>query len=174
MHPSDGTLRRSLDEPVAVDVTSRTHMATCARCTERVQRMSADAAAVRAMLASSEPVVDLAASRARLARAEAGSAGSPGSQRLAPRTWSRSTRGGRVMAGIAVAATASVVLVVTGGAQDFLSIFQPSQFAAVPVTASDVRSLAGLTSYGTVTGGSSINFQPEPDAAAAAAAAGLG
>jgi hypothetical protein len=174
MHPSDGTLRRSLDEPVAMDATSRTHLATCARCTERVQRMSVDAAAVRAMFASPEPVVDVAASRARLARAEAGTAGSSGSQRPVRGAWSGSTRGGRVMAGIAVAAMASVVLVVTGGAQDFLSIFQPSQVAAVPVTAADVRSLAGLTSYGTVTGGSSINFQPEPDAAAAAAAAGLG
>ena len=77
------------------------------------------------------------------------------------------------MAGVAVAAVASVALVATGGAQDFLSIFQPSQLKAVPVTAADVRSLAGLTSYGTVTGGSSINFEPEPDAAAAAAAADL-
>ena len=174
MHPSDGTLRRSLDEPVAVDAASRAHLAACARCAERVQRMSADAAAVRAMLASPEPVVDVAASRARLTSAEAATAGSLGSQRPAPRTWSGSTRAGRVMAGIAVVGVASVVLVATGTAQDFLSIFQPSQLTAVPVTAADVRSLAGLASYGTVTGGSSINFQPEPDAADAAAAAGLG
>ena len=72
MHPSDGTLRRSLDEPVVVDATSRTHLATCARCAERVQRMSADAAAVQAMLASPEPVVDVAASRARRPSSSAG------------------------------------------------------------------------------------------------------
>ena len=174
MHPSDGTLRRSLDEPVALDAASRTHLTTCARCAERVRHMSVDAAAVQAMLATPEAFVDVAASRARLARDEAGTAAAPGSPRPVRRTWSGSTRAGRVMAGIAVAAVASVALVVTGGAQDFLSIFQPSQFAAVPVTATDVRSLAGLTSYGSVTGGSSIKFQPEPDAAAAAAAAGLG
>lgn len=174
MHPSEGTLRRSLDEPVAVDSASRSHLATCARCAERVQHMSADAAAVRAMLASPERVADVVASRARLARSEAETAGATGSQRLARRPWSGNTRAGRVMAGVAVAAVASVALVATGGAQDFLSIFQPSQFKGVPVTAADVRSLAGLASYGTVTGGSSINFQPEPDAAAAAAAAGLG
>ncbi len=173
MHPSDGTLRRSLDEPVAVEAASRAHVATCARCAERVQHMSADAAAVRTMLASPEAFVDVTASRARLARAEAGIDTAPGFQRPARGRWSSNSRAGRVMAGVAIAAAASVVLVATGTAQDFLSIFQPSQLKAVPVTAADVRSLAGLTSYGTVTGGSSINFQPEPDAAAAAAAAGL-
>lgn len=173
MHPSDGTLRRSLDEPVAVDATNQAHLATCARCAARVRRMSADATAVHAMLGSPEAVVDVATSRARLARSEAETAGAPGSQWPARRTWSGNRRTSRVMAGIAVAAAASVVLVATGTAQDFLSIFQPSQVTAVPVTAADVRSLAGLASYGTVTGGSTINFQPEPDAAAAAAAAGL-
>ena len=53
MHPSDGTLRRSLDEPVAVDPAGREHIATCARCAERVQRMSADATWVQAMRARS-------------------------------------------------------------------------------------------------------------------------
>ncbi len=173
MHPSDGTLRRSLDELVAVDAASRAHLATCRRCAERVQRMRVDAAAVQAMLASPEVVVDVAASRARLARSEAGTAGVPGARRPALRTWSGGTRAGRVMAGVAVVGVASVVLVATGTAQDFLSIFQPSQLTAVPVTAADVRSLAGLASYGTVTGGSSITFQPEPDATAAAVAAGL-
>ncbi len=174
MHPSDGTLRRSLDEPVAVDATSRAHLATCARCAARVQGMSADAAAVQAMLVSPDPAVDVAMSRARLAGSEAETVGTTASQRPARRIWPSTTRAGRVMAGVAVAAAASVVLVATGTAQDFLSIFQPSQVAAVPVTAADVRSLAGLASYGSVTGGSTINFQPEPDAAAAAAAAGLG
>jgi hypothetical protein len=79
------------------------------------------------------------------------------------------------MAGVACAAAASVLLVVSGGAQDFLSLFQPSQFAAVPVSATDVRSLAGLTDYGTVTGGSTpLRITPESDAAAAGALAGIG
>ena len=36
------------------------------------------------------------------------------------------------MAGVAVASVASALLVVTGGAQDFLSLFQPSQLARRP------------------------------------------
>jgi hypothetical protein len=136
--------------------------------------MSADAGAVQAMLRSPNAGVDVAAARARLARTEAAPAGGATGERsaLRPRQWAG--RANRVIAGVGIAAAASVVLVVSGGAQDFLSLFQPTQLAAVPVTASDVRSLAGLTTYGSVTGGSSITFEPEPDAAAAGTAAGLG
>jgi hypothetical protein len=173
MHPSDGTLRRSLDEPVAVDTATYAHLATCARCARRVQALSANAALVGALLASTGPPVDVAGARARLARTEATAVGGITGQRSARPARSRNTRTNRVIAGVAVAAVASVVLVATGGAQDFLSLFQPSQVAVVPVTATDVRSLAGLTSYGTVNGGTSLTFQAEPDAAAATTAAGL-
>jgi hypothetical protein len=174
MHPSDGTLRRALDEPIAVDAAQREHVATCTRCAQRVGRMSADAGAVWAMLAAPDPVIDVTSARARLSRTEAAAPGGEIAQRLVRPVKSRSSWARRVMAGVAVASVASVLLVVTGGAQDFLSLFQPSQLAAVPVTAADVRSLAGLTSYGSVAGGPSITFQAEPDASAAAAAAGLG
>jgi hypothetical protein len=174
MHPSDGTLRRSLDEPVAVDPAGREHIATCAHCAERVQHMSANATWVQAMLAPSDVVVDVPSARSRLARTEIATFEEPQSPAPANRIRSRNTLATRVMAGVALAGVASVVLVATGGAQDFLSLFQPSQLTPVPVTAADVRSLAGLASYGTVSGGSSITFRPEPDAATAGAAAGLG
>ncbi len=175
MHLSDGTLRRSLDEPVAVDPRSRRHLESCGRCRRRLAGISDDAAKVGTMFAAREPVVDVEAARLRFAAAGA-AAPTPGNTlRHAPASrrplgaW-----GGRVMAGVACAAAASVLLVVTGGAQDFLSLFQPSQFAAVPVTATDVRSLAGLTGYGTVTGGSTpLRITPESNASAAAAAAGI-
>ena len=172
MHPSDGTLRRSLDEPVAADMASRAHVASCARCAGRLQRMSTDAAAVQAMLASNDPVVDVAAARSRLSGSEAAGAGAT-TQRSAKPLRTRSARTSRVLTGVAVAGLASVLLVATGAAQDFLSLFRPTQLAAVPVTAADVRSLAGLTSYGTVNGGPTIAYQAEPDAAAAGAAAGI-
>jgi hypothetical protein len=175
MHLSDGTLRRSLDEPVAVDTRSRRHLESCGRCRRRLAGVTDDAATVGAMFAAPAPVVDIDAARVRLAAAEA-AAPTPRAgvrQARAPRrplgAW-----GGRVIAGVACAAAASVVLVVSGGAQDFLSLFQPSKFAAVPVTATDVRSLAGLTGYGTVSGGSTpLRITPEPSAATAAALAGI-
>ena len=169
MHPSDGTLRRSLDEPMAIAAAKREHVASCSRCAERVRRISADAGAVQAMLHTPSTGIDTVAARARLARTEAAAP----VQRPAKRLHQRSGRTNRLVAGLGVALTASVVLVVSGGAQDFLSLFQPSRVAAVPVTASDVRSLTGLASYGSVAGGSSIAFEPEPDAAAAGVAAGI-
>jgi hypothetical protein len=178
MHLSDGTLRRSLDEPVAIDARSRAHLEACDRCRRRLAGVTANAASVGAMFASPVPAVDVDAARLRLGAAEAAAASTTPLERSArhapaPRrplgTW-----GGRVMAGVACAAAASVLLVVSGGAQDFLSLFQPSQFAAVPVTATDVRSLAGLTGYGTVTGGSTpLRITPEANAAAAGAQAGI-
>ena len=174
MHPSDGTLRRTLDEPSAVDAAKRDHVATCARCAQRIRRMSADAGSVQAMLPARDPVVDVTAARARLASAEAATAEGVVTRRPARSVRTPNTRASRVIAGVAVAGVASALVVVTGGAEDFLSLFQPSKLAAVSVTAADMRSLAGLASYGSVSGGSSIAFQPEPDAAAAGAAAGLG
>jgi hypothetical protein len=174
MHPSDGTLRRSLDEPIAVTGAERKHVASCARCAERIRRISADAGAVHAMLRSPNAGVDVAAARVRLARTEAASITGAPMHRSARIPRPGTGRANRLIAGLGLAAAASVVLVVSGGAEDFLSLFQPSQLAAVPVTASDVRSLAGLASYGSVTGGSSIIFEPEPNAADAGAAADLG
>ncbi len=177
MHPSDGTLRRSLDEPVAIDPRTRRHLAACQGCAQRLAAIETDAAGAFAVFAAPDPSIDLEAARARLAETEATapsrSAAPGGNFRGLPRG-SRSARAGRLMAGVAVAAAASVLLVVTGGAQDFLSLFQPKQFAPVPVTSADIRSLAGLASYGYIGGGSTpLGVEPEPDAAAAARAAGL-
>jgi hypothetical protein len=176
MHPSDGTLRRSLDEPVALDPRARRHLASCPRCEQRLTAIETDAATAFATFAAHDPSINLDAARARLAESEAATAADGAAirrSRRPARIGTRSARASRVMAGVAVAAVASVALVVSGGAQDFLSLFQPKQFAPVPVTSADIRSLAGLASYGAIHAGSSPNIQPEPDAAAAGLAAGL-
>ena len=177
MHPSDSMLRRSLDEPVALDPRERRHLATCSRCAKRLQTMETDAARAFATFATPDPSIDAAAARARLAETEtslrSGAEPTTTSIRGIPRGL-RSARASRVLVGVAVAAVASVVVVVSGGAQDFLSLFQPKQFAPVAVTSADIRSLAGLASYGSIQGGSSpLGVTPEPDAASAAQAAGL-
>lgn len=176
MHPSDGTLRRSIDEPFAIDAGARGHLATCGRCAQRITVMGSDAAFASAALAVAGAPADLDAARARLAATEAAAPDTAGRQSLG---WNATlrlqrSRASRVVVGLAVAVTASTVLVVSGGAQDFLSLFQPSQFAAVPVSGSDIRSLAGLASYGTVNGATSpLSIRPEPDAAAAGQAADM-
>jgi hypothetical protein len=176
MHPSDGTLRRSLDEPFAIDARARGHVATCGRCAQRITVMGSDAAFASAALAVAGAPVDLDAARARLAATEAAAPHAAGRRSLGWHAKLRlqRSRASRVVVGRAVAATASTVLVVSGGAQDFLSLFQPTQFAAVPVSDADIRSLAGLTSYGTVNGATSpLTLKPEPDAAAAGQAADM-
>jgi len=177
MHPSDGTLRRSLDEPVTLDARARRHLATCPRCAKRLEAMETDIAGAFAMFAAPDPSIDVDAARKRLAETEAARPADArparSSLRRTPRGV-RSARTSRVLVGVAVAAVASVVVVVSGGAQDFLSLFQPRQFAPVPVTSADIRSLAGLASYGSIHGGSSpLSIEPEPDAVSAGQAAGL-
>jgi hypothetical protein len=175
MHPSDGTFRRSLDEPVALDPRARRHLATCSRCEQRLGVIRTDAANAVASFAAHDPAINLEVARTRLADSEATTppGGAPTRTHRSARIASRRARASRVMAGVAVAAAASVALVVSGGAQGFLSLFQPKQFAAVPVTSADIRSLAGLASYGSIHAGSSPSVQAEPDAAAAGLATGL-
>jgi hypothetical protein len=139
--------------------------------------MEADAAQAFAAFATPDPSIDVAAARVRLVEVEASRQSGADPASTSPRVMAggvRNTRASRVLVGVAVAALASVVVVVSGGAQDFLSLFQPKQFAPVAVTSADIRSLAGLASYGSIHGGSSLlSVTPEPDAASAAQAAGL-
>jgi hypothetical protein len=138
--------------------------------------MRADAAGVFAMFAAPDPSIDLDPARARLAKTETSRStdAGPASHSIRRSPAGVRSRASRVLVGIAVAAVASVVVVVSGGAQDFLSLFQPKQFAPVAVTSADIRSLTGLASYGTIDGGSTPpRIEPEPDAGSAGRAAGL-
>jgi len=176
MHPSDGTLRRWLDEPGAIDAETRQHLAACSRCSEQVGRIQTDASTAAALFAVPDAAVDVEAARGRLARGEAAASPRVSHSRVGrapapPRVGA--VRARRILVGVAIAAAASVVVVATGASQDFLSLFQPKQLTPVPVTSADVRSLAGLTGYGHVASAGSLQLRPEPDAAAASQAAGI-
>ncbi|HUX88530.1 MAG TPA: zf-HC2 domain-containing protein [Chloroflexota bacterium] len=76
----------------------------------------------------------------------------------------------RSLVGAAAAAVIAGALVLTpvgSYAQDFLTIFQPTQIAAVPVTLSEMQSLPGLQNYGSF----SHSPQGQPTVVANAAAA---
>ena len=73
----------------------------------------------------------------------------------------------------ACAVALSGALVISGAAQGLLTIFQPRQFSPVAVTSSDIRSLAGLATYGNVTGVPTLSVRPAANAAAASAYAGV-
>jgi hypothetical protein len=78
-----------------------------------------------------------------------------------------------------LAAAASVVLVATlltvsGVAETILTIFEPKQVAAVPITSTDIATAVnGLTTYGTLTWSAPPKPYDVPDAATAANDSGL-
>src|SRR5829696_3339204 len=100
-HPSEGVLRRLVDEPAGVPDDERAHVASCPTCLRDLESARADAHRIDAVLAS--PVdVDTDAAWARLSTATA----APGRQpTAAPRRWRPGLRRP------AVAALSALVLV---------------------------------------------------------------
>src|SRR5450432_1063089 len=130
IHPDDGALRRFCDEPDALDDAQRAHVQSCAACGARLSSIRADAAFAAGVLRAT---------------------GSGSSQGMAPadltRGWSAvRERSGRARQQIAYgpwlasAAAAALIVGIFGFtpagtlAQSFLTIFQPQQFVAVPVS----------------------------------------
>src|SRR3954466_1630836 len=131
-HPTEGVLRRLLDEPAGVSDTDRAHVADCPECLVALAQVREDAAAVDAALRTdSAEDVDVAAAWSRL------SAALPG--RAAART--PATAGGRRRAALLlrpVVAVLAVAVVLTGAgvaaANDWLPIFTTEQIAPVSVS----------------------------------------
>lgn len=177
MHPSDGTLRRWLDEPLSVDAMQRRHVDGCERCARHVASIRADAERTRRLLAGAVPGLDGAAAlrRSRERRASVDPTRTP--SRVRARSWSsdprRRARLTRWSAAGVCAASLAGALVVTGAAQSLITIFQPREFSPVPITDSDIRSLAELAAYGEVSGVPALSLRSVAGAGAAAAAAGV-
>ena len=50
MHPTDGALRRALDEPASLPDTDRDHVATCAHCQHVLSEATADRDCAQSLL----------------------------------------------------------------------------------------------------------------------------
>lgn len=169
-HPSDGTLRRLLDEPAGVADTDREHVAGCPTCLAGLTSARADADLVgEALSPDSAADLDVAAAWRRLsARTPAAAARRPARPRASRlRTALRRP----VVAALAVA----VVLAGAGtaAANDWLQIFRTEQIAPVSITTADLVALPDLTAYGTLRVTSEPGVHQVADAQAAAAATGL-
>lgn len=145
-HPSDGTLRRLLDEPVGVADPDREHVADCPVCLTGLAAAQEDAVvSTRALDVPTDP--DLDAAWARLTQAVAADA--PATVvplRRRPR-WRGALRSP------AVAAVGAVALVAGAGAAaaaDWLQVFRTERIEAVTLTQADLVQLPDLTAYGTV------------------------
>jgi hypothetical protein len=170
-HPTEGVLRRLVDEPAGVADSDRQHLADCPQCLGALAAAREDAALVDAALATEGGAdVDVAAAWRRL---------STTAPVMRPGRSASPSRDGRLRAVLrrpAVAALA-VGLVLTGAstaaAGGWLQIFRTEQVAPISITTNDLVALPDLSAYGdlSVTGGPDVH--PVPDAAAAASESGL-
>ncbi|GGM59556.1 hypothetical protein ACFFX1_41415 [Dactylosporangium sucinum] len=166
-HPSDGTLRRLLDEPAGVADADREHVAGCPACVAGLAAAREDAALVGAALhLAAEPDVD--AGWGRLSGTLTAGAPRPAAAR-APR-WRAALRS-PVIAGAAVAA----LLAGAGAAAaaDWLPIFRTERVAPVTISDADLVRMPDLSAYGTIEINEKPNLRMVTDAAAARSATGL-
>src|SRR4051812_8481959 len=165
-HPSEGVLRRLVDEPAGVTDDDRAHVASCPSCLRALESARVEAQRVGAVLTT--PVaVDTDAGWARLSATTATPVPRPAA---APRRWRTAVR--RPV----VAALSAVVLVTGAGvaaANDWLPIFRTEQVDPVEITSADLVQLPDLFAYGDL----EVTQRPEtvevPDAATARERTGL-
>lgn len=177
-HPTDGVLRRLLDEPAGVSDPDRRHVADCPQCLTDLAAAREDATLVGAALAvPGRAGLDVDAAWQRLSSG----ASSPVPQHAsgARATRSRAPRAGRVRDLVrrpAVAVLAAAVVVAGAGAaaaNDWLQIFRTEKITPISLQAADLVAMPDLSAYGdvTVTGGG--DPREVADASAAAAETGL-
>src|SRR4051795_8764974 len=166
-HPTDGTLRRLVDEPAGVPDADRAHVAGCQVCLNGLATAQADAALTAAALTcDATPDVDRAWRRLSTATEAPVRAVAP-----APaRRWRTALRS-------PVVAALGVVVVLGGAgaaaAADWLQIFRTEQVTAVPVSTTDLVALPDLSAYGDLQVVSEPDVHSVADAAAARQASGL-
>src|SRR5919107_878220 len=168
-HPTEGVLRRLLDEPAGVADPDRQHVAHCQHCLSELAAMREDAALVGASLAV-EGNADVDVAWRRLSNAAPASLPD---RAAAPQRARRS----RAVLRRPVVAALAVALVVTGAgtaaANNWLQIFRTEQVAPLALTTADLVALPDLSAYGDLALSGEPDVHPVADAAAAAAETGL-
>ena len=165
-HPTEGVLRRLLDEPSGVADIDRRHVAGCSQCLGGLTAMREDAALVGAALATGGGAeVDVPAAWGRLSS-------STGQGRATPRaSRSRATLRRPLVAAVAVALVVSAAGV--AAANNWLQIFRTEQIAPISLRTADLIALPDLSAYGEVVVADEVDVHQVADAAAAAAETGL-
>jgi hypothetical protein len=183
MHPTDGALRRALDEPASLPDVDREHLATCAQCQQTLADATADRDYTQALLSGNVAVADTDQSldaqwqQLRAAGATPTVSTSPGTaQRPRRRRVHRAT----------VLTAAGAVLVIGGAtaaaANDWLPVFHTESVAPVSISSSSMSDLtdlasavdlSGLSAYGRWQQLSQSQLATVPDAAAAERRTGL-
>ena len=176
-HPSEGVLRRLLDEPAGVADADRAHVTGCARCVGTLAAMRDDAALVGAALATA-PDVDVDAAWRRLSAAgSAAGSPAPAAPAAADHAVSPAVRRSRGFLRHPATAALAVAVVLTGAgtaaANDWLQIFRTEKVAPVSISTRDFVALPDLSAYGELAVTSKPDVHEVADAAAAEAESGL-
>jgi hypothetical protein len=170
-HPTDGTLRRLVDEPAGVADIDREHVSGCPVCLSALVTAQRDAAAVGAVLdVDVDSTMDVDAAWHRLSRALV--ADQP--QRVA--ATSRGPRWRSLLRSPVIAAIGVVALLTGAGAAaaaDWLQIFRPERVAPITVTRDELVELPELSAYGRVEQTGQTDIREVADAAAAEQATGI-
>ncbi len=191
-HLNDGALRRLYDEPEAVAPADRAHAAACRRCQDAYARVASDARAAAGLFAAAsttpgarvDPAIALRQVRRRVAadpvlRTTGARLPWRPLERMTPMyaMSQHNTRRVARPAGALVAAAAliaALALTPAGSlAAGFISVFEPQQFTAIPVTSGDLQGLPPLDSYGTMTEQQNPTHQQAASATDAARITGL-
>jgi hypothetical protein len=168
-HPTEGVLRRLVDEPAGVSDADRQHVADCPVCLVGLAAAREDAVAVGAALRSHGAASpDPAAAWQRLSTALPTRAATPAPAAARRRRGLLHRPAAAVLAFVVVLSGAGVA-----AANDWLPIFRTEQVAPLEVTSTDLVALPDLTAYGDVEVTGDDGPHAVPDAAAARAETGL-
>jgi len=159
-HPSEGVLRRLVDEPAGVTDDDRTHVANCPTCLRALDSARGEAQLVgSALSAPGTADIDTDAAWARFSTTAAApaatAAGRQPAATAARRRWATTVRRP------AVAALSAVVLLTGAGvaaANDWLPIFQTERVDPIEITATDLVQVPDLSAYGDL----QITQEPDP------------
>jgi hypothetical protein len=170
-HPTEGTLRRLLDEPAGVADADRAHIADCPVCLAELAAAQEDATAIGTALGD-QPTTEADTDAAWLRLSAAAAAGQD-----RPVTVERPVHRRRLSLRDPVVAAVGVAALLTGAgaaaAADWLPIFRTEEIAPVSVTQSDLVELPDLSAYGDVQLVDEPDVRQVADAAAAEDVAGL-
>jgi hypothetical protein len=168
-HPTDGTLRRLLDEPVGVADADREHVAGCPVCLSGLATARADAAVAGAAL-DVDVAVDVDAGWRRLSRAVAADASRRKPVVAPARRWRAALRSPVIAA---VGAVALLTGASAAAAADWLEVFRTEKVAPITITQADLIALPELSAYGELEVTDEPNVREVADATAAEKATGL-
>jgi len=162
-HPTDGTLRRLLDEPAGVADADRAHVAGCPVCLSGLAAAREDAAMTGAAL-DTDVAVDVDAGWRRLSRAVVADGHRRRPVTAPARRWRAALRSPVVAA---IGAVALLTGASAAAAADWLEVFRTEKVAPVTITQAELVALPDLSGYGEIDVTERPNVREVADAEAA-------